>query len=63
MEKIAGANLQDWLKHRGRPISQEQAVNWLKQLSEILDQFTGSTIFTGTSSRKILCASRTGSWC
>ncbi|MEG3889470.1 serine/threonine-protein kinase [Microcoleus sp. Z1_A1] len=38
MEKIAGANLQDWLKHRGRPISQEQAVNWLKQLSEILDQ-------------------------
>jgi Serine/threonine protein kinase len=38
MEKIAGANLQDWLKNRGRPISQEQAVNWLKQLSEILDQ-------------------------
>ncbi|MEG4395761.1 serine/threonine-protein kinase [Microcoleus sp. BROC3] len=38
MEKIAGANLQDWLKHRGRPISQEQALNWLKQLSEILDQ-------------------------
>ncbi|MEG4809466.1 serine/threonine-protein kinase [Microcoleus sp. F8-D3] len=38
MEKIAGANLQDWLKHRGRPITQEQAVNWLKQLSEILDQ-------------------------
>jgi serine/threonine protein kinase len=38
MEKIAGANLQDWLKTRGRPISQEQALNWLKQLSEILDQ-------------------------
>ena len=38
MEKIAGANLQDWLKNRGRPISQEQALNWLKQLSEILDQ-------------------------
>jgi len=37
MEKIAGANLQDWLKHRGRPITQELAVNWLKQLSEILD--------------------------
>lgn len=37
MEKIAGANLQDWLKNRGRPISQELAVNWLKQLSEILD--------------------------
>lgn len=38
MEKIAGANLQDWLKHRGRPISEQQALNWLKQLSEILDQ-------------------------
>jgi serine/threonine protein kinase len=38
MEKIAGANLQDWLKHRGRPITQEQAVNWLRQLAEILDQ-------------------------
>lgn len=38
MEKIEGANLQDWLKNRGRPITQEQAVNWLKQLSEILDQ-------------------------
>ncbi|MBE9094218.1 serine/threonine-protein kinase [Tychonema sp. LEGE 07203] len=38
MEKIAGANLQDWLKHRGRPITEQQALNWLKQLSEILDQ-------------------------
>ncbi|OCR02966.1 serine/threonine protein kinase [Oscillatoriales cyanobacterium USR001] len=38
MEKIAGANLQDWLKSRGKPITQEQAVEWLKQLAEILDQ-------------------------
>lgn len=39
MEKINGLNLRDWMKKRGnRPISQEQAVNWLKQMAEILDQ-------------------------
>ncbi len=38
MEKIEGANLQDWLKNRGKPITQEQAVDWLKQLTDILDQ-------------------------
>ncbi len=38
MEKIAGANLQDWLKSRGKPITQEQALEWLKQLADILDQ-------------------------
>lgn len=39
MEKIEGANLQDWLKSRGnKPISQEEALDWLKQLTEILDQ-------------------------
>ncbi|VXD24427.1 Serine/Threonine protein kinase with WD40 repeats [Planktothrix serta PCC 8927] len=39
MEKIEGLNLQDWMKERKKePISQEQALEWLKQLAEILDQ-------------------------
>ncbi|CAD5942208.1 putative WD repeat-containing protein alr3466 [Planktothrix tepida] len=39
MEKIEGLNLQDWMKERKKePISQEQAMEWLKQLAEILDQ-------------------------
>lgn len=37
MEKIEGPNLEQWLKQQqNRPISQEQAVTWLKQLLEIL---------------------------
>ncbi|MCV3215476.1 serine/threonine protein kinase [Plectonema radiosum NIES-515] len=37
MEKIEGPNLEQWLKQQqNRPISQEQAVAWLKQLLEIL---------------------------
>jgi serine/threonine protein kinase len=36
MEKIAGENLQDWVEENG-PVSQEQALDWLKQLVEILD--------------------------
>ncbi|MGI8504140.1 MAG: protein kinase domain-containing protein [Hassallia sp.] len=37
MEKIEGSNLEQWLKQQqNRPISQEQAVTWLKQLLEIL---------------------------
>jgi serine/threonine protein kinase len=39
MEKIEGLNLQDWMKERKKePISQEQALEWLKQLTEILEQ-------------------------
>jgi len=39
MEKIEGDNLQDWMKSRKKePISQEQAIEWLKQLAEILDK-------------------------
>lgn len=39
MEKIEGSNLQDWMKGRKKePISQEQAIEWLKQLGEILDK-------------------------
>lgn len=45
MEKISGANLQDWLKSRGKPITQEQAVEWLKQLSDILDKVHGLHYF------------------
>ncbi|VXD23983.1 Serine/threonine protein kinase with WD40 repeats (fragment) [Planktothrix serta PCC 8927] len=39
IEKIEGLNLQDWMKERKKePISQEQALEWLKQLTEILEQ-------------------------
>jgi serine/threonine protein kinase len=38
MEKIAGPNLEQWLKQQqNRPISEPQAIVWLKQLLEILD--------------------------
>lgn len=38
MEKIEGLNLEEWLKQQGNhPISEQQAVAWLKQLIEILD--------------------------
>ncbi len=37
MEKIEGSNLEQWLKQQqNRPISQLQAIAWLKQLAEIL---------------------------
>ncbi len=37
MEKIAGPNLEQWLKQQqNRPISQVQALAWLKQLLEII---------------------------
>ena len=36
MEKIEGENLEDWLQHNGT-ISQRQAINWLRQLIQILD--------------------------
>jgi serine/threonine protein kinase len=36
MEKIEGENLQDWVEENG-PVSQEKALDWLKQLVEILD--------------------------
>lgn len=37
MEKIEGSNLEQWLKQQqNRPISQEQAITWLKRLLEIL---------------------------
>jgi len=37
MEKIEGLNLEEWLKQQGNhPISEQQAIAWLKQLTEIL---------------------------
>ncbi|MEH1943831.1 MAG: serine/threonine-protein kinase [Nostoc sp.] len=42
MEKIDGYNLEQWLKQQqNSPISQEQAIDWLKQLVEILDLVHG----------------------
>jgi WD40 repeat protein/predicted Ser/Thr protein kinase len=39
MEKIHGVNLRDWMKQRGnRPVSQKQAIEWMIQLAEILEQ-------------------------
>ncbi|MCU0543917.1 MAG: protein kinase [Oscillatoriaceae cyanobacterium Prado104] len=38
MEKIPGKNLQEWMQERGdRPITAASAIDWLKQLAEILD--------------------------
>jgi WD40 repeat protein len=37
MEKIDGPNLKEWMKQQGNhPISEKQALQWLKQLAEIL---------------------------
>ncbi|MEQ8384210.1 MAG: serine/threonine-protein kinase [Coleofasciculus sp. A1-SPW-01] len=37
MEKIEGLNLKQWMRQQGNhPISESQALNWLKQLVEIL---------------------------
>lgn len=37
MEKINGLNLREWMKkRRNKPITEELAIDWLKQLSEIL---------------------------
>ncbi|BAY78597.1 serine/threonine protein kinase [Nostoc linckia NIES-25] len=37
MEKIDGCNLEEWFQQHNQAISQEQAIAWLKQLTEILD--------------------------
>lgn len=37
MEKVDGSNLEEWLHQQGNnPISEQQAIAWLKQLAEIL---------------------------
>ncbi|MBE9179672.1 serine/threonine protein kinase [Oculatella sp. LEGE 06141] len=38
MEKVDGLNLREWMKQQGNhPISEKQALNWLKQLAAILN--------------------------
>lgn len=38
MEKIDGANLQEWLQQQGKPINETQAIDWLRQLVDILER-------------------------
>lgn len=39
MEKIDGLNLSQWMQQQGdQPISERQALNWLRQLAEVLHQ-------------------------
>ncbi|MFB2919538.1 GUN4 domain-containing protein [Aerosakkonema funiforme] len=46
MEKIEGPNLEEWLKQQGNhPISEQQAIAWLKQLAEILQIVHGKQYF------------------
>ena len=46
MEKIQGQNLEDWLATRNHePITQQQAVGWLLQLTEILHQVHNQQYF------------------
>ena len=46
MEKIEGPNLEEWLKQQGNhPISEQQAIAWLKQLAEILHLVHGKQYF------------------
>ncbi|MEH2443941.1 serine/threonine-protein kinase [Nostoc sp.] len=37
MEKIDGCNLEQWRQQQNRPVSENQAIAWLKQLLEILN--------------------------
>ncbi|MFM7427724.1 MAG: protein kinase domain-containing protein [Elainella sp.] len=46
MEKIDGPNLKEWMQQQGyHPISQGQALNWLRQLTEILQLVHGKQYF------------------
>lgn len=46
MEKIHGENLEDWLASRNHePITQQQAIGWLLQLTEILHQVHNQQYF------------------
>lgn len=38
LEKVVGISLEDWLQHQPQPLSQEQAISWLRYIVEILDQ-------------------------
>jgi len=46
MEKIEGLNLKQWMRQQGNhPISESLALNWLKQLVEILHRVHGKNYF------------------
>lgn len=45
MEKIEGVNLEQWLKQRGRPISEQLAIQWLKQLIAIVREVHRTQFF------------------
>lgn len=46
MQKIEGCNLEEWLNQRQhRPISQRQALDWLRQLTEILREIHSHQYF------------------
>lgn len=44
MEKIEGDNLEDWVKEKG-VISEERAIDWLRQITEILDLVHQNQLF------------------
>lgn len=44
MEKLPGQDLKSWLTHN-KPIGEEQAIDWLKQLVEILDTIHKNDFF------------------
>ncbi len=46
MEKIDGLNLKEWMQQQGyHPISEQQALGWLRQLAEILHLVHGQQYF------------------
>ncbi|GAB4291522.1 MAG: hypothetical protein Fur0025_26780 [Oscillatoriaceae cyanobacterium] len=46
MQKIEGCNLEEWLDHKQqKPISQRQALDWLRQLTEILREIHSHQYF------------------
>ena len=45
MEKIEGIDLEEYLKVLDRPIDQKTAINWLAQLTQILEQIHSRGIF------------------
>jgi serine/threonine protein kinase len=60
LEKIPGDNLADWIEVNGR-ISQSLAIDWLRQLVEILDQLHSFGFFHRDINQAILLLDPTAS--
>ncbi|NEP41034.1 MAG: protein kinase [Okeania sp. SIO2H7] len=45
MEFIKGQDLKEWLEQQSKPITQEQALEWLRQLLDILEQVHAQNYF------------------